>query len=144
MKKDEIRNANRKDLPKFLLVLALCMVVGGAVGYGSAKYGLDQMAGTFKDAGAFFGMHIAPWLMVALVVIQFAVLFSTGVAMWYANRAWVNICLIIPFIPMMIVGTVLLRKCFKKTGTIYFGAFLMALVSTLIMVANANTILRIR
>ena len=82
--------------------------------------------------------------LVALVVIQFAVLFSTGVAMWYANRAWVNICLIIPFIPMMIVGTVLLRKCFKKTGTIYFGAFLMALVSTLIMVANANTILRIR
>ena len=73
MKKDEIRNANRKALPKFLLVLALCMVVSGAVGYGSAKYGLDQMAGTFKDAGAFFGMHIAPWLMVALVIILPAV-----------------------------------------------------------------------
>ena len=73
MKKDEIKNANRKALPKFLLVLALCMVVGGAVGYGSAKYGLDQMAGTFKNAGAFFGMHIAPWLMVALVIILPAV-----------------------------------------------------------------------
>lgn len=82
--------------------------------------------------------------LVGLVIVQFAVLFTTGTAMWYANRAWVNICLIIPFIPMMIVGTIILRKAFKHTGTIYFGAFLMALVSTLIMVANANTILRIQ
>ena len=44
---------------------------------------------------------------------------------------------------MMIAGTVIVRKSFKYTGTIYFGAFLMALVSTLIMVANANTILRL-
>lgn len=82
--------------------------------------------------------------LVGLVIVQFAVLFTTGTAMWYANRAWVNICLIIPFIPMMIIGTIILRKAFKHTGTIYFGAFLMALVSTLIMVANANTILRIQ
>ena len=81
--------------------------------------------------------------LLGLIAIQFAVLFSTGVAMWNANRSWVNICLIIPFIPMMIAGTVIVRKSFKHTGTIYFGAFLMALVSTLIMVANANTILRL-
>ncbi len=81
--------------------------------------------------------------LLGLIAIQFAVLFSTGVAMWNANRSWVNICLIIPFVPMMIAGTVIVRKSFKHTGTIYFGAFLMALVSTLIMVANANTILRL-
>ena len=40
MKNDEIRNANRKTLPKFLLVLVVCMVIGGAVGYISARYGL--------------------------------------------------------------------------------------------------------
>ena len=69
MKKDEIRNANRKALPKFLLVLAVCMVVGGAAGYSSAKYGLDQMAGAVRNMGMVFGTHIAPWLMVAIAVI---------------------------------------------------------------------------
>lgn len=73
MKNDEIRSANRKALPKFLLVLAVCMVIGGVIGYSSAKYGVDGMAGTLKDAGAFFGAHIAPWLMLALAVIVPAV-----------------------------------------------------------------------
>ena len=69
MKKDEIRNANRKALPKFLLVLAVSMVIGGAVGYGSSKYGLDKMAGSITDVGMYFGTHIAPWLMAAIAVI---------------------------------------------------------------------------
>ena len=73
MKNDEIRSANRKALPKFLLVLAACMVLGGAAGYSAAKYGLDTMAGTMKDAGAFFGTHIAPWMMLAAAVIVPAV-----------------------------------------------------------------------
>lgn len=69
MKKDEIRNANRKALPKFFLVLAVCMVVGGVAGYSSAKYGLDKMAGSIKNVGMVFGTHVAPWLMVAIAVI---------------------------------------------------------------------------
>lgn len=81
--------------------------------------------------------------LVGLVAIQFVVLFTTGHGMWYKNREWVNICLIIPFIPMMIFGTLILRRTYKKTGTIYLGAFLMAFVSTLITVANANTIMRL-
>ena len=69
MKKDEIRNANRKAMPKFLLVLAVSMVVGGAVGYSAAKFGLDKLAGSIKNVGMVFGTHIAPWLMVAIAVI---------------------------------------------------------------------------
>lgn len=69
MKKDEIRNANRKALPKFLLALVVSMVIGGAVGYGSSKYGLDKMAGSITDVGMYFGTHIAPWLMVAIAVV---------------------------------------------------------------------------
>ena len=45
------------------------MAVGGAAGYSAAKYGLDQMAGSIKDVGMFFGTHIAPWLMAAMAVI---------------------------------------------------------------------------
>ena len=73
MKNDEIKQANRKALPKFLLFAVVCTIVGGVVGYysghGAAKGGLDQLVGMMKEAGAFFGTHIAPWLMLALAVI---------------------------------------------------------------------------
>ena len=73
MKNDEIKQANRKALPKFLLFAVVCTIVGGVVGYYSghsaAKGGLDQLVGMMKEAGAFFGTHIAPWLMLALAVI---------------------------------------------------------------------------
>ena len=73
MKNDEIKQANRKALPKFLLFAVVCTIVGGMVGYYSghsaAKGGLDQLVGMMKEAGAFFGTHIAPWLMLALAVI---------------------------------------------------------------------------
>ncbi len=73
MKNDEIRQANRKALPKFLLVLAVSMVVGGVIGYysghGAAQGGLDPLVGMMKEAGVFFGTHIAPWLMLAIAVL---------------------------------------------------------------------------
>ena len=72
MKNDEIKQANRKALPKFLLFAAVCAIVGGVIGYysghGAAKGGVDQLVGMMKEAGAFFGTHIAPWLMLALAV----------------------------------------------------------------------------
>ena len=74
MKNDEIKQANRKALPKFLLFAIVCAIVGGAIGYlsgyGAAKGGMDKLAGILKAAGAFFGTHIAPWLMVAIAVIM--------------------------------------------------------------------------
>ena len=69
MNEKEIRRANRRALPKFLLILAVAMIVGGAAGYSAAKYGLDQMAGSLKNAAAYFSAHIAPWCMAAIAVI---------------------------------------------------------------------------
>lgn len=72
MRNDEIRRANRKALPKFLLFLIACMTVGGVIGYcsgyASAKGGTEKLAGLMKEAGAFFGAHIAPWVLVAVAV----------------------------------------------------------------------------
>ncbi len=77
MKNDEIKQANRKALPKFLLFAIVCMIVGGVIGYysgyGAAKGGMDKLIGMMKEAGAFFGTYIAPWLMVAMAVIVPAV-----------------------------------------------------------------------
>ena len=70
MKNDEISQANRKALPKFIMSMTIFMLVGGAVGYLSARYGLDRLTGGIKSAGEFFGAYIAPWLMLAIAVIM--------------------------------------------------------------------------
>ena len=73
MKNDEIKQANRKALPKFLLFAVVCTIVGGVVGYYSghsaAKGGIDKLVGIINETGAFFGIYLAPWLMLALAVI---------------------------------------------------------------------------
>lgn len=66
----EIKKANRKALPKFILILVGSMIVGGLEGFFSAKFGLDALSDNLKAAGEFFGLRIAPWLMLALAIIQ--------------------------------------------------------------------------
>lgn len=57
MKNDEIKQANRKALPKFLLFAVVCTIVGGVVGYYSshsaAKGGIDKLVGIINETGAF-------------------------------------------------------------------------------------------
>ncbi len=48
MKNDEIRAANRKALPKFLLLTLVGAVIGGVTGYCAARYGLDQLSGVWR------------------------------------------------------------------------------------------------
>lgn len=69
MKNDEIKQANRKALPKFLLFAVVCALVGGVIGYFSADVEPDSLVPMMKNAGAFFGIRIAPWLMLALAIL---------------------------------------------------------------------------
>ena len=73
MDKKEIKLANRKALPKFILVLVICMAVGWAVGYLSGRFRLDRLTDGIRSAGAFFGTYLAPWMIVALAVVLPAV-----------------------------------------------------------------------
>lgn len=68
MDNQEIKNVNRKALPRFILIMIICLLIGGGIGFCAAKYGLNLLADGLKSAGAFFGMRIAPWLMLALAV----------------------------------------------------------------------------
>lgn len=92
MKNDEIRRANRKALPKFLLFAVACAAVGGVVGYcsgyGAAKGGAEKLAGMMKAAGAFFGAQIAPWLLLLLAVILPAVCIPIYRGAKKRLRAW--------------------------------------------------------
>ena len=69
MDNSEIKKANRKALPKFLLVLVIGAIAGGAVGLLSVRYGLDGLSGPIKAAGTVFGGRVAPWLLVAMAVL---------------------------------------------------------------------------
>lgn len=67
---DEIRQANRKALPRFLLTMFCAALVGGTFGYCAAAFGLDGVAGGLRQAGEFFSLSIAPWLLLACAVAQ--------------------------------------------------------------------------
>lgn len=69
MDNNEIKKANRKALPKFILIMVISLLVGGGIGFCAARYGLNTLAGGMKSAGAFFGTYIAPWLMLAVAVV---------------------------------------------------------------------------
>ena len=69
MDNNEIKKANRKALPKFILIMVLSLIIGGGFGFCAARYGLNTLAGGMKSTGAFFGTYIAPWLMLATAVI---------------------------------------------------------------------------
>lgn len=63
---DEIRRANRKALPTFILLLAPGAAAGGAMGYLAAEYGLESLSGILRQTGLVFGLRAAPWLLLAL------------------------------------------------------------------------------
>lgn len=73
MDNNEIKKANRKALPKFMLIMVISLLVGGLTGFCAAKYELNMLTDSMKSAGAFFGTYIAPWLMLMLAVIVPAV-----------------------------------------------------------------------
>lgn len=69
MDNNEIKKANRKAMPKFILIMVISLVVGSGIGFFSARYGLNTLADGMKSAGTFFGMYIAPWLMLAIAIL---------------------------------------------------------------------------
>lgn len=72
-RKDEIRQANRKALPKFLLLVVISCIGGGVLGFCVALFGLDRMAGKLAAVGVVFCRQAAPWLLVVCAAAELAV-----------------------------------------------------------------------
>ncbi|MCD7826376.1 MAG: DUF3169 family protein [Clostridiaceae bacterium] len=66
---DDIKKANHKALPKFVLLAICSTILGMVVGYFASKYGLYILADNLKTAGSVFGTYAAPWIIVAIVVL---------------------------------------------------------------------------
>lgn len=70
MVNNEIKKANRKALPKFILIMVISLVAGGAIGFFSAKYSLIALSGSMRAFGELFGLYIAPWIMLLIAIIE--------------------------------------------------------------------------
>lgn len=63
MDNKEIKKANRKAMPLFLLILLISLVLGGILGVIMAETdGIGSTEG-LKAAAAKFGIYVAPWIM---------------------------------------------------------------------------------
>lgn len=70
---DAARQENKKALPKFILVVVCSLVLGGILGFALVKLNLENFQDALDGAGLFFTNRVAPWLIIALPVAEFAV-----------------------------------------------------------------------
>ena len=70
---EQIKKANQKALPKFILFCVIGGLVGGIMGYLVAANGLDAMSGDIKAVVSKYVVLTAPWFMLALAVMLPAV-----------------------------------------------------------------------
>ena len=69
MGNEEIKKANRKALPKFILLCIIGGIIGGIAGYLVGANGIDTMSGNFKVVVSNYVVLTAPWIMFAIAVI---------------------------------------------------------------------------
>ena len=70
---DAIRQENKKAIPRFILIVALSLVIGGVLGFALVSLNLENFEDTLAAAGLFFTNHVAAWLIIALPIVEFAV-----------------------------------------------------------------------
>ncbi len=67
---DEIRQANRRALPKFILIVILSCLLGLVTGFFAARLGVEGLADGLRAFGRGFSRWAAPWLLAACAVIE--------------------------------------------------------------------------
>lgn len=67
--KKEIKTANRKALPRYLLLMLLGVVLGIGLSVFARGYDYDVLYFRIKRAGDVFKMDVAPWLSLAVAVV---------------------------------------------------------------------------
>ena len=77
--------------------------------------------------------------IVALNAVQYATLFSTGVARWQADRLYPLLAL--PLIPFLLAAAYINRRLFQSTGKVWLGAMVNCLIVVAVGVANTATLL---
>ena len=69
---DAIRQENKKAAPKFILISVLARVGGGILGFALAFLNIENFGDVLNAAGRAFTSQAAPWLLVALPIVELA------------------------------------------------------------------------
>lgn len=67
------RQENRKALPRFILIVVCSLIVGGVLGVLMVRLSLEDFQEVLDGAGLFFTNYVAPWLIIALPVVELAI-----------------------------------------------------------------------
>ena len=71
---DPIKQENKKAMPKFILMSVLGIIGGGILGFAMAfLMDSSNFVESLTAAGVFFTVNIAPWLLIALPILELAV-----------------------------------------------------------------------
>lgn len=63
MENQEIKEANRKAMPMFILLVIAGAAAGGIMGFVIAKYGLHGFSENIERVADVFSTFVAPWMM---------------------------------------------------------------------------------
>ena len=123
------------DIPKMLptmlrytQIFAIFYLINGFTNQSYSAKNLPEWAtiainAFFNVAGIFLVM-----------MIQYGTFKSTGV-LWQSGMA-LGYIVLFPIVPILIIAAIITRNLYKKTGTVWLGAFINALLFTIMTVAN--------
>ena len=69
---DPIRQENKRALPKFVLISVGGIILGAVLGVALVFLNVENFADTLDSAGRLFAVHGAPWLLMALPLVELA------------------------------------------------------------------------
>ncbi len=70
MNEREIKDANRRALPKFIVIFIACCAIGFFAGFFTSFLEVDHFSDAMRTAGEFFIYPVAPWLLIAAVILN--------------------------------------------------------------------------
>lgn len=70
---DSAKQENKKALPKFILIVVCSLFLGAVLGFAMVKLSLEDFQEVLDGAGLYFTNYVAPWLIIALPVVEFAI-----------------------------------------------------------------------
>ena len=67
------KQEDKKALPKFIAIVVCSLIVGGVLGVLMVKLSLEDFQEVLDGAGLYFTNYAAPWLIIALPAVEFAI-----------------------------------------------------------------------
>ena len=79
---DPIKQENKKAMPKFILIFAVCLAIGLVLGFVTAWLDFESFGDALSAFGTFYASRLAGWLLCACLAAEFA----TGLPLYFSAK----------------------------------------------------------